>query len=167
MKNIVRLICGPWVLVAALVLIAGLALANSSAVGAPGYSGRPQADVFTNTRLQSNFDHGWGDASLGQSVSGVASAVSAPINISTTAGLAAGASNYTGPFGIYVVNTSLSSLVAFLSMTKTPITSSTPAGAVVAAGSSVFIEAQPRSGLTLHLQGLTSTVSANYSVWNQ
>lgn len=126
----------------------------------------PGKALYDENGLQLQLVSFYGLASCGPGASAAAtSPTSAPINLTfTVARSTSSPIPYFGPLTIYLVNTGLSTAVAWVGMTPTAMISDTPAGLVVKAGEGGMLYAPNRSGLTLHLQGLTDTTAVSYTI---
>lgn len=146
--------------------------ANSTNLGAPGFSGRPAADSSLGSlggyRYQGSTTREIGDCSNGLYYSSVLSTTSTAINLTFTTGLGVKVNTYIGNFQCQVVNRGVSSLVIFASMTPTAMgyaaSVTETGGIVILAGASTNYTVQARDGITLHMLGLTATTSASISV---
>lgn len=136
--------------------------ANSTTMGVPGTAGRPQTDTVQNARIESRYDRAIGDTSLGVNFPNVSSGTASILNLTATAALSpTGTIPYAGPFKVYVVNTGVTTLTAFVSMSRTAVTMlgglTQTGGVVIAAGTGAIIDCQARDGETLQVRSLTAT----------
>ncbi len=154
------------IILAFFLLLAPLAHStNSTDMQVPGNAGRPTTDTVTHAQVVQSFDRGTADCSAGASAQAV-SYTSTAINLTFTAGLDFENDGYTGPLLVNIVNTGNSSLVAWAGMTDSAVAGNTPAGQVIAAGTSGQVRASCRDGIFVHLQGLTDTADCNFQVCN-
>ena len=114
--------------------------------------------------LTLSYPWGLGDCGAGASASAT-SLTSTPINLTFTVGMSPESiPAYYGTLSIYLVNTGDSSAVAWVNNKPGAIENGTPGGMIVKAGEGGLLYAPSRSGLTLHLQGLTTTTSVTYAI---
>lgn len=142
--------------------------ANTTYLGTPGPSGRPQGDTTTNARGQGAIEWGIGDCSTPvQAI--VVSGTSTVINLSSTAKLGYAANGYSGQYFLKLVNLGVPVITCYVDNTPTsmPNTSYYGSGDVVAqnaglVGNTFIVHAH--DGVCVHLMGLTGTTTVNYSV---
>jgi hypothetical protein len=140
--------------------------ANSTTLSAAGPAGRPVSDSVSAVRGEVRLERGAGDAS-NTAVLNPVSYTSSPVNATFTAGLSPSATPaYCGAFRVLVTNWGVTDVVFYSNMTKTAIvlTGNSPAGTVVKAGTSGFMDVQARDGETVHFHGLTQTGNLSYSI---
>ncbi len=144
-------------------MVGGPAFANSTDLTGPGGpGGRPSTLASVNGRVDTINQIAISDASLGVNYPSVVSGVSSPISVTWSASLAV--TNYPGNYAVRITNTDATVvLIAFASMTGTAISSTQNAGVTIPAYGSAVVRVHSRSGMTVHVQGLTGTGKCNVS----
>ncbi len=141
------------------------AQANTSQLNTPAWGqGKPLANSVSKMGVQSQVEAGISDCSLGVNAPSILSGTSTALNVTSTTGMAI--ATYTGSVRVNIVNTAVTDLVAFASMTSTSLASTVTAGVKILAGTSGNIIVANRDGITIHLVGLTATTSANTQMCN-
>lgn len=140
--------------------LASFAQANTTKLlGPTANGGRPSNDSISNQRIDTTIQRAIGDCTNGAAFATTATATSIPVSLTNTGvtPATASASGYAGKYTFYVVNNGLADIIIFASMTATAMTNANQAGVVIKGGYSGSLDVQARTGLTLHMVGLTAT----------
>ena len=131
-----------------------------------GPAGRPTSDAASNLRFEGRITREVVDCSFGVNYQFL-SGTSTPINVTSVAGLDQTNSKYAGNYQAQIVNNGLYTMVAWVSMTPTAISTGVTqtGGIAIPAGASAIVNMGQRDGITLHLRSLTAiTDTAGVSI---